>query len=818
MSFPAGVNAGSLTTISGNVISGLSLGVGTGLGTQVQGNLIGTDATGTYAIPNGLGVSASANALIGGTAPGAGNTIALNDGPAVEVFGTGVQIEGNSIHDNSGPGLEAQGTGDQIDGNSIYSNAGPGVWVQSDPFGSEDPFGPFSDGLTNGVSIQRNSIYGNGGLGISLGSIAVDASGNPLTLQQVQDSLQSNPGLWDHDEPSNTAILNDGLGHAGANNYQDFPVLSSASSSSKDTLVTGTFSSGSLHGQPLEPNQAMTLDFYAIPNPDPTGYGQGQTYLGSTTILTDQNGNISTFSIDLPVGGFANQWLTATATDQGGTNGTSEFSAALPILAPGEIFAQFLQTVVPQSSPTANALTIPVSPSATPATVIAAVNGLTNVTQPLTIILDLGGGTYSSGGIAANPPPNVTFVVQNGTLDPTYPALTVAGSQVSVLNCTLTTSGDVPTLLITGGQLTLRNDVIQESTGFNDPAIAVTSGILDLGTTTSPGGNTINVHVGSAVIQNSTSTPISTVDDAFTVNGSPLTPSSSLSGVVWEDFNNDGQVDFGEKGISGVTIALSGKDFLGNAVSQSQQTDSNGAYVFLNLLPGTYTLTETPPTGYLPGIDSVGTGGGSVAASGQISVPLGAEFNGLNYNFGQQPLPGSAVQKGQTAGIGFWNNKKGQALILALNGGSGHQLGDWLAATLPNIFGAYAGGNDLAGQSNAAVAAFFQQKFVQKGDKLDVQLLATALSVYVTNATLDPKNVAASYGFTVSGDGVGTAMVNVGASGDAFGVANNSVLTVMDLLLDANAQAVGGVLYNGDATKRNEANTVFSAVNGTGGL
>jgi hypothetical protein len=116
------------------------------------------------------------------------------------------------------------------------------------------------------------------------------------------------------------------------------------------------------------------------------------------------------------------------------------------------------------------------------------------------------------------------------------------------------------------------------------------------------------------------------------------------------------------------------------------------------------------------------------------------------------------------------------------------------------------------------VAALFQQDFVLKGVKLDTQVLATALSVYATNATLDSTQVAAQYGFTVSGNGVGTATVNVGSNGDAFGVANNTVMSVLDLLLATDAQAVNGVLYNGNATKRNHANNVYSAVNQAGGL
>ncbi|HJT77029.1 MAG TPA: Ig-like domain repeat protein, partial [Gemmataceae bacterium] len=108
-------------------------------------------------------------------------------------------------------------------------------------------------------------------------------------------------------------------------------------------------------------------------------------------------------------------------------------------------------------------------------------------------------------------------------------------------------------------------------------------------------------------------------------------PPASLSGTVFEDFNDDGQVDFGENGIGGVTITLTGTDFLGNAVnSPPQLTDSDGAYVFLNLLPGDYTLTETQPDGYVQGTDSVGTAGGSLAATDQFSVSLGLGVDGLN--------------------------------------------------------------------------------------------------------------------------------------------------------------------------------------------
>jgi hypothetical protein len=604
---------------------------------------------------------------------------------------------------------------------------------------------------------------------------------------------------------------NDFQNHVGPNNFQNYPTLASASSSGTSTLVTGTF------GEAVEPNTTLTLDFYANPTADPSGHGQGTTYLGSRTVQTDASGSVS-FSADLAVGGLAGQWVGATATDPSGN--TSEFSADVQAAASTQTFAQNLQAALPQNPTGPNTLIIQASP-VTIADVVAALDP-TNLGPSVTAVsvyLNLATGNYTSQTLQI--PSGMTLYI-NGvpgtTIDPASPAFTLTSGNVVVSNVTFVTTGDAPTILVTGGSLTLRNCVVQESTGFSDSAISVTGGTVDLGTAASPGGNTINLNGSGTFANNTTSTPIAAVGDTFTVNGLPLAP-SSLSGVVWEDFNDDGQVDFGEKGISGVTITLTGTDDLGNAVNLSQLTDGDGAYVFSNLRPGNYYLAETQPAGYLQGIDSVGTAGGSLATADQFSVALGVQVNGLNYNYGERPPAGGSLQHGQTAGIGFWNNKNGQALINALNGGStSTQLGNWLAATLPNTFGIHAGGNNLTGKSNAAVAALFQQDFLQKGVKLDAQVLATALSVYATNVTLDPTKVAASYGFTVSGDGAGTATANVGSNGDAFGVANNTVLTLMDLLLATDAQAVNGLLYNGNATKRNEANNVYSAVNQAGNI
>ena len=73
------------------------------VGTTIQGNMIGTDATGTYALGNtaaGIGTAAAGSMLVGGAASGArnlisGNQVGLNLGEAV-----GAVVEGNDIGTN----------------------------------------------------------------------------------------------------------------------------------------------------------------------------------------------------------------------------------------------------------------------------------------------------------------------------------------------------------------------------------------------------------------------------------------------------------------------------------------------------------------------------------------------------------------------------------------------------------------------------------------------------------------------------------------------------------------------------------------------
>jgi hypothetical protein len=116
---------------------------------------------------------------------------------------------------------------------------------------------------------------------------------------------------------------------------------------------------------------------------------------------------------------------------------------------------------------------------------------------------------------------------------------------------------------------------------------------------------------------------------------------SSLSGFVYCDDNNDGQFDNGDMPISGVTVALTGTDATtGSAVDEVTQTDAIGAYHFLNLNPGVYTITETVPQGYTAATNTQGTPGtGTVGPVSFNSIALAGGIDGQNNDFGERAIP-----------------------------------------------------------------------------------------------------------------------------------------------------------------------------------
>jgi hypothetical protein len=120
----------------------------------------------------------------------------------------------------------------------------------------------------------------------------------------------------------------------------------------------------------------------------------------------------------------------------------------------------------------------------------------------------------------------------------------------------------------------------------------------------------------------------------------------TISGLVYNDINGTGVYGSGDVGISGVKLTLSGTNNLGVSVTATTTTATDGTYSFSTdsngkkLAPGTYQVTETQPSGYLPGQANVGTvngtSDGKVVSRTQLgSIAMLEGQSGINYNFGQ---------------------------------------------------------------------------------------------------------------------------------------------------------------------------------------
>ncbi len=107
-----------------------------------------------------------------------------------------------------------------------------------------------------------------------------------------------------------------------ANNLQNYPVINEIAVDGPDRSVEGSLTSN--------PNTDYVLNFYSNAEVDPSGYGEGETWLGSLDVHTNAQ---STVDFSFPLGASElGRFITATATDPDGN--TSEFSLASAIVPP----------------------------------------------------------------------------------------------------------------------------------------------------------------------------------------------------------------------------------------------------------------------------------------------------------------------------------------------------------------------------------------------------------------------------------------------------------------------------------------------------
>jgi len=228
-------------------------------------------------LPNfaGLVVAGGSNNTIGGAVPRSGNVVSGNTDLGMHIItGTRNLILGNFL------GTDPSGT--------ISLPNYDGLLINSDNnfVGGADP------GQGNRIAFNQNDgVFVDGGIGNAI-------RGNSIACHQ---------GLGIE------------LAHGG-NNSQEFPVLISAASVAGQTLIQGTLSSAA--------NTDYILEFFANSAPNPSGYGEGETFLGSVTVTTDDNGTAN-FKAVFAVAVEPGQFIAATATSP--QNDTSAFSLSIQV-------------------------------------------------------------------------------------------------------------------------------------------------------------------------------------------------------------------------------------------------------------------------------------------------------------------------------------------------------------------------------------------------------------------------------------------------------------------------------------------------------
>ncbi len=116
-----------------------------------------------------------------------------------------------------------------------------------------------------------------------------------------------------------------------------------------------------------------------------------------------------------------------------------------------------------------------------------------------------------------------------------------------------------------------------------------------------------------------------------------------LTGYVYHDADNDGQMDTTEIGLPGIEIKLEGTTSAGVSVSRATLSDSSGYYEFTELAAGTYSLTETQPQAFLDGTDSSGSSAATVSDDQIENLVLEDSQQITGNNFGERGLRASAV-------------------------------------------------------------------------------------------------------------------------------------------------------------------------------
>jgi uncharacterized repeat protein (TIGR01451 family) len=303
-----GRSVSARNVISGNDDFGINFFGGSASRNTVVGNYIGTTANGSQALGNGRGgIFGLGNAnTIGGVTSADRNVISGNSGPGVSFQG-GLTENGIPI-----PNL-VQGNfiGTDASGNNALGNIEAGVRL----FTSDAIIGGNSPEAGNRIAHTRADVFGRGS------GVALVLSSNNNAILSNEIFSNSSLGIdFNHDgevlpnDPGDSDSSTDGPSNEG----QNYPVIEGVDTGGGVTIVRGTLSS--------TPDSTFRLQFFANDLVDPSGFGEGQLFLGESSVQTDSEGN-ATFEAALSGELTSTQFVSSTATDPLGN--TSEFSRSV---------------------------------------------------------------------------------------------------------------------------------------------------------------------------------------------------------------------------------------------------------------------------------------------------------------------------------------------------------------------------------------------------------------------------------------------------------------------------------------------------------
>lgn len=259
----------------------------------VYGCFLGTNAAGDTDLSAGRALDLAGVATIGGANPADRNLISGNaEGIVVQSASTGVNIQGNLLGSDAGGlnplpndraiDISAQaiaahligGTG-ATDGNRVVGSTLSGIRL-------------FGDGR---ATWQRNRIYNNAGLGGDIGGDGID-------------------------------VNDPGDGDTGPNGRENAPVMYTAvilgSALRVNGRLDGNFSSGT-----------KRVEFFASAQPDPTGYGEGDQYLGSVDVFPGTGPAVVEFKAPIVPASMPTLPFVVSAIATSADGASSEFSNAV---------------------------------------------------------------------------------------------------------------------------------------------------------------------------------------------------------------------------------------------------------------------------------------------------------------------------------------------------------------------------------------------------------------------------------------------------------------------------------------------------------